>query len=204
MTLRLDGFGVRVGERRLLEPLDLTVEDGVILAVVGASGSGKTSVLAALAGLAPPSDGVALVDDVPADVVDRRRIGVVTQPVVLAATLTVEENVSLPLQASGHPDEEIDSATEAVLAQLRLDRLAGRLPAQLSGGQRQRVATARAVIGRPRLLVADEPTSELDEASRDRVMDVLRIAAGYGAAVVIATHDAAIADACDQRLILTG
>ena len=204
MTLRLEGFGVRVGDRQLLDPLDLTLDDGLLLAVVGASGSGKTSVLAALAGLSHPANGVALVDDEPVDAIDRRRIGVVTQPVVLAATLTVEENISLPLQASGRSAADIDTKTVEVLTQLRLDRLAERLPAQLSGGQRQRVATARAVIGRPRLLVADEPTSELDEASRDRVMDVLRVEAGFGAAVVIATHDAAIADACNRRLVLTG
>jgi ABC-type lipoprotein export system ATPase subunit len=203
MTLRLAGFGVRVADRQLLDAIDLILDDGLLLAIVGASGSGKTSVLAALAGLAPSAQGVAFVDDEPVGSVDRRRIGIVTQPVVLAATLTVEENISLPLQASGRSADEIDHATDEVIQQLRLDRLSDRLPAQLSGGQRQRVATARAVIGRPRLVVADEPTSELDETSRDRVMDVLRVAAGHGATVVIATHDGEIADACDQKLVLT-
>jgi ABC-type lipoprotein export system ATPase subunit len=204
MTLRLDGFAVSVHERALLAATDLRVADGELLAIVGASGSGKTSVLASLAGMAPPASGDAFVDDARVGDVDRRRIGVVTQPVVLAATLTVEENVSLPMQASGRSAEDIDAATEELLLQLRLDRLADRLPSQLSGGQRQRVATARAVVGRPRLVVADEPTSELDEASRDRVMDVLRLAAGHGAVVVIATHDTVIADACDRRLVLSG
>jgi putative ABC transport system ATP-binding protein len=204
VTLQLRSFGIRVAGRQLVDALDLTVEDGELLAIVGASGSGKTSMLAAMSGLAPLSAGVATVDDEPVGSVDRRRIGVVTQPVVLAATLTVEENVSLPLQAAGRIGNEIDTAIAEVLAQLRLDRLADRLPAELSGGQRQRVATARAVIGRPRLVVADEPTSELDESSRDRVMDVFRVAAGSGAAVVIATHDNEIADACDRTLVLTG
>jgi putative ABC transport system ATP-binding protein len=204
MTLQLRDFGIRIAGRQLVDALDLTVDDGELLAIVGASGSGKTSMLAAMSGLAPLSAGIALVDDVPVGTVDRRQIGVVTQPVVLAATLTVEENVSLPLQAAGRIGSEIDAAIAEVLAQLRLDRLANRLPAELSGGQRQRVATARAVIGRPRLVVADEPTSELDESSRDRVMDVLRVVAGSGASVVIATHDSEIADACDRTLVLSG
>jgi ABC-type lipoprotein export system ATPase subunit len=202
VTLNLDGFAVRIADRELLAATDLTVGDGQLLAVVGASGSGKTCVLTALAGLASPHTGTARVDDRDVTALDRRQIGVVTQPVVLAATLTVEENVSLPMQASGRTAAEIDAATEEVLHLLHLDRLADRLPAQLSGGQRQRVAAARAVVARPRLVVADEPTSELDELSRDRVMDVMRLAASHGATVVIATHDADVANACDAQLSL--
>jgi ABC-type lipoprotein export system ATPase subunit len=202
VTLRLEQLCVRVAGRELLRPTDLSVAPGTLLAVVGASGSGKTSVLAALAGLAAPSSGAALLDDEPVTSVDRRQIGVVTQPVVLAASLTVEENVGLPLQTLRTRGEDIDRATDELLGQLRLDRLADRLPAQLSGGQRQRVATARAVIARPRLVVADEPTSELDESTRGAVVDVLRLAAGYGAAVVIATHDSQVADSCDAVLVL--
>jgi ABC-type lipoprotein export system ATPase subunit len=202
VTLRLEQLCVRVAGRTLLRPTDLSVAPGTLLAVVGASGSGKTSVLAALAGLAAPSSGAALLDDEPVTSVDRRQIGVVTQPVVLAASLTVEENVGLPLQTLRTRGEDIDRATDELLGQLRLDRLADRLPAQLSGGQRQRVATARAVIARPRLVVADEPTSELDESTRGAVVDVLRLAAGYGAAVVIATHDSQVADSCDAVLVL--
>jgi ABC-type lipoprotein export system ATPase subunit len=202
MTLRLEQFGVTVAGRQLLCPTDLSVAPGTLLAVVGASGSGKTSVLAAMSGLAAPTTGAALLDDEPVTSVDRRHIGVVTQPIVLAASLTVEENVGLPLQTLRRSGDDIDRATDELLGQLRLDRLADRLPSQLSGGQRQRVATARAVIARPRLVVADEPTSELDESSRGTVVDVLRLAAGHGAAVVIATHDAQVADSCDAVLRL--
>lgn len=202
MTLQLDRLAVSIGDRELMPPTDLEVADGQLLAVVGASGSGKTTVLAVLAGLNDPASGRALVDGCPAAEFDRSAMGVVTQPVVLSATLTVEENISLPMLAAGQPAEEIDRIWPELLHQLHLERLADRTPGQLSGGQRQRVAVARAVIGRPRLVVADEPTSELDESSRDRVVDVLRLAAGQGAAVVVATHDPEIAQACDLTLVL--
>jgi putative ABC transport system ATP-binding protein len=204
VTLRLDQLAVTVAGRQLLPPTDLRVPAGAMLAVVGASGSGKTSVLGTLAGLAAPTAGGAYLDDRRVADMDRREIGVVTQPVILAATLTVEENISLPLLATGLSDDDIDDKAGEILHQLHLGGLADRLPAQLSGGQLQRVATARAVVGAARLIVADEPTSELDEDNRERVLDALRLSASRGATVVIATHDEDLANACSHSLTLGG
>jgi ABC-type lipoprotein export system ATPase subunit len=202
VTLRLHDASLTVAGRELLEPTSMTVAPGELLAVVGASGTGKTSVLSVLAGLVPATTGTVTLDEVDVLTVDRRRIGVVTQPVVLASSLTVEENISLPLQAGKRPPADVVTATEAVLHRLNLDGLASRMPARLSGGQRQRVATARAVVGGPALVVADEPTSELDEDSRGRVVDVLRATAAAGAIVVVATHDAEVAAVCTLTLPL--
>jgi ABC-type lipoprotein export system ATPase subunit len=203
MTLHLDQLTVTVAGRQLLPPTDLRVPAGAMLAVVGASGSGKTTVLGTLAGLTAPTSGDAYIDERSVSEVDRRDIGVVAQPVILAATLTVEENISLPLLTTDLTDSDIDDRTDEMLHQLHLGGLADRLPGELSGGQLQRVAMARAVVGDVRLVVADEPTSELDEDNRTRVLDALRVAASRGATVVIATHDEELANACSQTLILS-
>jgi putative ABC transport system ATP-binding protein len=203
MTLCLDHLTVALADRQLLPSTTRELPAGRLLAVVGASGAGKTTVLSVLAGLAPPAHGQVHLDGTPALTADRRLIGIVNQPVVLTSTLTVAENIGLPLQAVGRPPRDVRDATAALLQHLQLGAVARRLPSELSGGQQQRVAVARAVIGAPRLVVADEPTSELDAQNRDRVLALLRDAATRGASVVIATHDQEVADACDERLDLT-
>lgn len=195
-------MSLTVAGRQLVAPTTREVAAGELLAVVGASGTGKTSLLAVLAGLSPATSGSVELDGVDVLTVDRRRIGVVTQPVVLAGSLTVEENVSLPMQAGHRPADDVLAATAAALRLLSLDGLADRMPSRLSGGQRQRVAAARAVVGDPALVVADEPTSELDESSRGKVIDLLRATAARGATVIVATHDAEVAASCDQTLVL--
>jgi putative ABC transport system ATP-binding protein len=202
VTLQLDDLVVSAGQRRLLASTTRTVAPGRLLAVAGASGAGKTTVLSVLAGLAPPTSGRVLLNGVPTRHAARRAVGVVTQPVVVASTLTVAENVWLPLQVAQRPPDEVLATATDLLRQLHLGGVADRLPAQLSGGQRQRVAVARAVAAQPRLVVADEPTSELDAENRARVLAVLRIAATNGATVVIATHDPEVAEACDEQLPL--
>lgn len=202
MTLVLNRLAVTIGGRRLLPPTSTEVSSGRMLALVGASGSGKTTVIGVLAGLVPPAEGEVLLDRVPTSEVSRRSIGMVTQPVVLASTLTVAENVGLPLQAAGRHRDIVSEDTTIRLRQLHLHGVAERLPAHLSGGQRQRAAVARAVIAHPALILADEPTSELDAENRGRVLALLRAAAAEGATVIVATHDPEVADACDERLEL--
>jgi putative ABC transport system ATP-binding protein len=197
MTLKCVGLHVKVGDRTLLPPTDLELADGTTLAVVGPSGAGKTSVLTVIAGLVSATSGVVTIDGEDVRRVDRSKIGVITEPVLLAATLTVAENISIPLQATGWIPEDIRERVAGLLDELSLVGISDRESTRLSGGQRQRVAVARAVAPKPPLIVADEPTSELDHDSRERVIGVLQQATRSGSIVVLSTHDDSVAEACD-------
>jgi ABC-type lipoprotein export system ATPase subunit len=197
MTLKCSGLTVTIAGRTLLPPTDLEVYAGATVAVVGPSGAGKTSVLNVIAGLTAPTAGSVTVDGEDVRGVERTRIGVVTEPVLLAATLTVSENIGLPLQASRWTGEDVRDRVADLLELLSLGAIADRESTRLSGGQKQRVAVARAVAPRPPLIVADEPTSELDHDSREKVVALLHDAARSGSVVVLSTHDESVADTCD-------
>ncbi len=203
MALNLDQLTVAAGRRQLLAATTRTVPSGCSLAVVGPSGSGKTSLLRVLAGLARPGGGAVSLDGIEIARVARSAVGVISQPVVLASLLTVAENISLPLQALHLPRDQIRAQTRELLDRLELHSVANRLPQELSGGQRQRVAVARAVVNSPRLVVADEPTSELDAQNRNRVLDVLLDVVAAGASLVLTSHDPEVAGRCDELLDLT-
>jgi ABC-type lipoprotein export system ATPase subunit len=203
MTLKCGGLHVKVGGRTLLPPTDLELSDGTTLAVVGPSGAGKTSVLTVIAGLVSATSGVVTINGDDVRRVDRSKIGVITEPVLLAATLTVAENISLPLQATGWIPEDIRERVADLLDELSLVGISDRESTRLSGGQRQRVAVARAVAPKPPLIVADEPTSELDHDSRERVIGVLQQATRSGSIVVLSTHDDSVAETCDMIIRLT-
>ncbi len=202
MTLTCRALFVAVGERTLLPPTDLDLPPGATLAVVGPSGAGKTSVLMAVAGLVAPTGGVIALDGNDVRRIGRGEIGVVTEPVLLASTLTVAENIGLPLQALGWEVEDIRERVAELMAELSLVGIADRESTRLSGGQRQRVAVARAVAPRPALIVADEPTSELDHDSREHAVQVLHEATRSGSIVVLSTHDDSVAETCDQIIRL--
>jgi len=203
VALNLDQLTVAAGRRQLLAATTRTVPSGCSLAVVGPSGSGKTSLLRVLAGLARPGGGAVSLDGIEIARVARSAVGVISQPVVLASLLTVAENISLPLQALHLPRDQIRAQTRELLDRLELHSVANRLPQELSGGQRQRVAVARAVVNSPRLVVADEPTSELDAQNRNRVLDVLLDVVAAGASLVLTSHDPEVAGRCDELLDLT-
>ncbi len=203
MALNLDQLTVAAGRRQLLAATTRTVPSACSLAVVGPSGSGKTSLLRVLAGLARPGGGAVSLDGIEIARVARSAVGVISQPVVLASLLTVAENISLPLQALHLPRDQIRAQTRELLDRLELHSVANRLPQELSGGQRQRVAVARAVVNSPRLVVADEPTSELDAQNRNRVLDVLLDVVAAGASLVLSSHDPEVAGRCDELLDLT-
>ncbi|HEY0521639.1 MAG TPA: ATP-binding cassette domain-containing protein [Ilumatobacteraceae bacterium] len=172
------------------------IRAGDLVALTGPSGSGKTTLLHLLAGLDVPTTGV--VDWPLLGGIDDLRPGpvaVVFQAPSLLPPLDVAENVALPLLLQGaNPATARTRAMEA-LARLRLDSLASKLPEELSGGQAQRVAVARVLAGRPRLILADEPTGQLDHASATLVIDALiNAAVELGAGLVLNTHDRAIAD----------
>jgi heme ABC exporter ATP-binding subunit CcmA len=205
MTGRLtaDAVTYRRGGRTVLDGLSLSVDAGEMVAVVGPSGSGKSSLLAVLAGLEPPDAGSVSLDGSPLRVGDpaqRRRFGLVLQGYGLLTLLTAAENVEIALQARGVVGQEARLLAGDALADLGLAGVAGKLVEKLSGGQQQRVAIARALVTAPEVVLADEPTAELDHGSQDIVIAGLQDAAAGGAAVVVATHDPEVAARCDRAL----
>jgi putative ABC transport system ATP-binding protein len=197
---------VRSGQT-ILDGVTLGAARGEMLAIVGPSGSGKTSLLSLLSGLVRPDAGTVGFDGEVLPVLGRRRkgasrarIGVVLQGHGLVPVLTAAENVEVVLQARRLRVGEVRDAAAQVLHRVLLGDVSDRLVERLSGGQQQRVAVARALVGDPDLLVADEPTSELDEETRDHVVRQLRLEAQRGAVVVVATHDPDIVASCDRAM----
>ena len=188
-------------EVRGVRAVDCTVEAGMRVALVGPSGSGKSTLLHLLAGLDEPSGGT--VSWLGPGGAPRGRpgsVGVVFQGPSLIPALDVTENVALPLLLAGVPERDAVERAVAALDRLDLAALAPRLPGELSGGQAQRVAVARVLAARPALILADEPTGQLDHETGDRVVTVLLQAADeVGAALVVATHDLAVAGRFPQR-----
>jgi len=206
-VLEADDVHYRRGGRVLLDGASLAVERGETLAVLGPSGSGKSSLLAVLGGLEPPDDGRVRLggeDLTVGDVGQRRRLGLVLQGYGLLSLLTAAENVEVALQARRVTGSAARRAALEALSSLHVAEVADKLLEQLSGGQQQRVAVARALVTKPDAILADEPTAELDADAQDVVIGSLLAAAGAGAAVVIATHDPEIADRCSRQVRISG
>ena len=201
--LRATGIEVRYRDVVAVRPLDLALSPGRLVAVTGPSGAGKSSLLAALAGLLPPSAGELSVAGRPItgrDEAVAAGIVVIPQGNALIRILTAIENVAVPLVAARRADAR--ERAEAALLALGLDEAADQLLEELSGGQQQRVAVARGLAEQGAYLLADEPTSELDAGNRSRVMALLRAEARRGAGVLVATHDPEAAALCDAELRL--
>ena len=198
-----DDVAYRRGGRTVLDGLSMSVEAGEMVAVVGPSGSGKSSLLAVLGGLEPPDRGTVTLDGEPLQVgnaLQRRRFGLVLQGYGLLTLLTAAENVEIALQARGVFGQEARLLAGDALTELGIADVSRKLVEKLSGGQQQRVAIARALVTTPDVVLADEPTAELDHGSQDVVIAALRAAADGGAVVVVATHDPAVAVRCDRSL----
>ncbi len=196
----------------LFENVSLKVGAGEFVALVGESGSGKSTLLNLIAGLDRPDRGtlrlgdidLATADDDAATLTRRRDIGFVFQSFHLLPYLTVERNVALPLVLNGVPADEARQRTAQVLATVGLSGKAGASPQVLSGGEMQRAAIARALVHRPRLLLADEPTGNLDPDNAARVLDCLAGAlAESGAAGLMVTHSTLAAARADRVVRLT-
>ena len=166
------------------------------IAITGPSGSGKSTLLHLMAGLDEPTVGTVSWPAIGEQAALRPGpVAMVFQGPSLLPPLTVLENVALPLQLEGTAELDARAAARNALSRLDLDELADKLPEELSGGQAQRVAVARVLAGRPRLILADEPTGQLDRRSADAVIDTLmRVAGDHGAALVVSTHDPRVSE----------
>ncbi len=203
--VRARGITVRIGSRTVLDRVDLEAGPGCVLGVTGPAGAGKTTLLHVLSGILTPTEGTVTINDAPPPRLFHGAVtslGFVPQTFGLAAALTAAENIALPLQLLKLPRDEVAAHVEETLSRLGLDNAGGQLAGELSGGQQQRTAVGRAIVAEPRLVIADEPTSELDSASRDLVFGLLRAAAERGASVVLATHDPDLVSNCDLVVTL--
>lgn len=187
-----------------LDHVSFTVNKGEFVAIVGPSGSGKSTLMHILGGVDQPSEGQVVVDgtvitDLKEDklaVFRRRQVGLIYQFYNLIPVLTVEENITLPLRLDGR---KVDRDTvDQLLEQLGLTKQRNFLPSQLSGGQQQRVAIARAIAGSPPILLADEPTGNLDTASGQQIMDILTSLWRQGRTLILITHDPDVARAAPR------
>jgi putative ABC transport system ATP-binding protein len=193
-----------------LDGIDLDIAEGELACITGPSGSGKSTLLHLLGLLDTPSAGryqldgedVAGLDDTARAVRRNRKIGFVFQAFHLVPHLTVAENVELPLVYAGVPPEARFSRAAAALAEVGLRERSTHHPMELSGGEQQRAAVARALVGRPAMLLADEPTGNLDDASAAGLLDVFRAIHRAGTTVVIVTHNARVAAAAQRRIEL--
>lgn len=193
----------------ILHPLDLEIGCGRFLAITGPSGSGKSTLLGLIAGLDAPTSGRVIVDGTDITSLDEDRlarlrgqkIGFVFQFFHLVPSLTAFENILVPMEIAGRSDAT--ARASALLAEVALTGRGHHYPSQLSGGEQQRVAIARALANDPPILLADEPTGNLDTANGRHIMDLLRgVNERRGTTLVLATHDASLAALADDRLAL--
>lgn len=207
--LRLEKVRVTFDNVPVLHGVDVAFRRGQSVAITGPSGSGKTTLMMLCAGLLQPNDGRLVYDGTILPVHDeaamtawrRDNVGIVFQNFHLLPTYTALDNVSLPLEMAGHADPR--AAAKHMLDQVGLSHRLDHTPAQLSGGEQQRVALARALARKPSLILADEPTGNLDQATGARVMDLLFAqTAAHGATLVLITHDPALAERCDRQIKL--
>jgi len=212
-ALSVQGLGKEVllasGRLTILHALQFEIASGQAVAIVGASGSGKSTLLSLLAGLDTPSHGRVLLDGEDLSVLDEdgrarvrgEKVGFVFQNFQLLPALTALENVMLPLELRG--DAEVEAPARMILARVGLEERLHHSPRQLSGGEQQRVALARAFVTGPSLLLADEPTGNLDTQTGQAIIEQLfALNAEAGTTLVLVTHDDALAARCGRVLRL--
>ena len=197
-------------ETHALAEVDLTIAEGEYVAINGPSGCGKTTLLSILGLLDVPTEGSYVLEDRPVDAltaaersrIRNRRIGFVFQAFNLIGDLTVAENVELPLTYRGMSAGDRRRRVQDALEKVGMSHRAGHYPLQLSGGQQQRVAVARAVVGEPALLLADEPTGNLDSANSEAVMELLAALHRDGSTICMVTHDQRFARQAQREIRL--
>lgn len=212
-VLRTNGlkkyYGAGEKQVHALDGVDLSVAQGEFLAIVGTSGSGKSTLLHMLGGLDRPTEGKVFVDgkdifslnDEALTIFRRRKIGFVFQAFNLIPSLNVWENIVLPIGLDGRKADE--NFVRDILQTLNMEQKAQSLPNTLSGGQQQRCAIARAIAAKPSIILADEPTGNLDTRNSDEVISLLKLSAKkYGQTLVVITHNEDIAQMADRTIVL--
>ncbi|MGF1624204.1 MAG: ABC transporter ATP-binding protein [Alphaproteobacteria bacterium] len=197
------------GPVQVLAGIDLNIDPGEVLAVIGPSGSGKSSMIAIMAGLEPATSGVVCVDGVDLRRVSeaqrtrlrRTTLGIVFQSYHLVPAMSALENAALPLTLAG--DRQASAKARTVLTAVGLGHRLDHRPSALSGGEQQRVAIARAFVAGPRLILADEPTGNLDQKTGLKIIETMfSLAQEIGAAMVMVTHDPMLAERCERTIRL--
>lgn len=203
-------FGSGARQVTALDAVNLQLHPGELVAVMGPSGSGKSTLLNVAGLLQPPTSGRVLLDGADASelskakaaIARRRHLGLVFQHFNLVSSLTVGENVSLPLELDGLSPAQCREAAEEALSEVGLDGTIDRFPEEISGGQAQRVAIARALIGPRKVLLADEPTGALDTSTGEDIMKVLRARIDAGASGLLVTHEPRFAGWADRVVMV--
>jgi putative ABC transport system ATP-binding protein len=206
------GKAYQIGNEKLevLKDVTFSILKAKFVVVSGPSGSGKTTLLNIIGGIDKPTSGKIFVNS--EDLTDKdedylsdfrcNNVGFVFQAYNLVSTLTVAENVAFPMEWTGKAEEEIEKRITELLETVGLQNRANHFPAQLSGGEQQRVAFARALANDPQLILADEPTGNLDEKNAQKIVQVLQLLKNKGKTVIVSTHDVAIKELADQILCL--
>ncbi len=191
-----------------LENVNLEIESGEFITIIGPSGAGKTTLTKMILAEEAPSEGTVLFENIDINALDRsgttnlrRRIGTVFQEFRLLNSKTAYENIAFAMEAAGKTDAEIVSDVPHVLQLVDLQDRMFHFPTQLSGGEKQRLAIARAIINQPEVLIADEPTGNLDEANTKEVVHILKKINDLGTTVILTTHDPLLIHSVGKRLI---
>ena len=210
-AVELRSVSKRYGDRLLFDRLSMRIARGELVALLGESGAGKSTLLNLVAGLERPDEGEVLVGGTPIQGLDadgsaalrRRQVGFVFQAFHLLPHMDAAHNVAVPLMLEGAREREALDRARAMLARVGLAQREAALPRELSGGEQQRVALARALVHAPALVLADEPTGNLDPATAQRALEVIEEQVrASGAALLMVTHSSHAAEIADRRLVL--
>lgn len=204
-------FGEKDVQVDVLCGISLSIEAGEFVAIMGPSGSGKSTLLSILGGIEPPTSGHVLLEgtdlstlaDDQRTLLRRRRIGFIFQAFNLISTLSALENVSLPMELDGVSRSEANDRAHKALERVEMQQRAKHIPSKLSGGEQQRVAIARAIAIKPAIIMADEPTGNLDSRQGSRVTQLLReLVQEHGQTMVMVTHDQNVAKSASRLLLI--
>lgn len=206
--IKFDRVSKSFGNNKILREVSFEVGGGEFVCLVGASGAGKSTIIHLLLGADKPDEGAISIDHYEISKMTgdqlqeyRRRVGVVFQDYKLLPNKTVSENIGFALEVLGYDKSHIDKRTKEVIAMVGLNRRTHALPKELSGGEKQRTSLARALIHAPKLLIADEPTGNLDPDNTDELIKLLLKINKAGTTVILATHDDRIVDTIKKRVI---
>lgn len=206
--IELKNVSKSYGKNQVLSDISFTVNPGEFVCITGPSGAGKTTLLHLLTGAVGITSGTILIDGVDLKTIPvgalqvfRQRVGIMFQDYKLLKNRTVEENIAFPLEVCGVRDAEIAKRVKTVLTLVALTRKAKSIPASLSGGEKARTAIGRAVVHDPKIILADEPTGNIDPVQTKKVLELLKEIHGSGTTIILATHDTALVDELHTRVI---